>query len=218
MKVLLMLCALLTPIFASAGAYEEMEEALTRHDASAVIKLVERGMDVNTVDRQGNTLLVQAVRADMPTLVDYLLQHKARLNSRNRYGETAIGIAAFMGKMRYVQQFVEAGAEVNFFGWTPLAYAAFNGHAQIVDYLLKHGAKIDAKTETGTTALHLAARNGHVEVVKILLNNNADPMIGNENNQTAVDFALKSGNATVLNLLREAGGHSGKTMVIDLSK
>ncbi|MDR3221544.1 MAG: hypothetical protein LBU46_06000, partial [Candidatus Accumulibacter sp.] len=53
------------PVF--AGAYEEMEEALIGGDTATVIALIDRGMDVNTVDRHhGNTLLIQAIQRDLP--------------------------------------------------------------------------------------------------------------------------------------------------------
>jgi ankyrin repeat protein len=218
MKIITFLFALLIPALASAGAYEDMEEAMIRRDATAVINLINRGVDVNTVDREGNTLLTQAVRLDVPPLFDFLLQRRARLNIRNRNGETALSIAAFTGKLSYVQRLVEAGAEVNFYGWPPLAYAAYNGHAEIVDYLLKHRAEIDATTANGSTALFFAARHGHREVVELLLKYKADPTIANENGDTAVDWALKGKNTDIEALLRAAGGRSGKSMLIELSK
>jgi ankyrin repeat protein len=218
MKIVVFLFALILPLTASAGAYEDMEQAMILRDPSAVIGLLGRGMDINTVDRAGDTLLLQAVRLDMSELIDYLVQRRARLNSRNRHGETALSIAAFAGKMPYVQKLVEAGAEVNFYGWPPLAYAAFNGHAEIVEYLLKRGAEIDAKTQNGSTALFLAARNGHLEVVKLLLSKDADPMIVNEHDESPVDAAMKGGNSDIEGLLRAAGGRSGKSVVLDLSK
>jgi ankyrin repeat protein len=218
MKVFAFLFALLLPALASAGAYEDMEEALIRGDSAAAIDLIKRGMDVNSVDRAGNTLLTQAVRRDVSGLVDYLMQHRARLNVRNRNGETALSIAAYTGQLAYVQRLVEAGAEVNFYGWPPLSYAAYNGHLAVVDYLLKHGAEINAKTENGSTALFFAARSAHIEVVRLLLKNKADPTIANENGDTAVDWALKGGNTEIEGLLRAAGGRSGKSMVIELSK
>ena len=218
MKIRAFLFALMLPAIAFAGAYEDMEQAMIRRDASSVIGLLGRGMDINTVDRSGDTLLLQAVRLDMPELIEYLVQRRARLNSRNRNGETALSIAAFSGKMPYVQRLVEAGAEVNFYGWPPLAYAAFNGHRDIVEYLLKRGAEIDAKTANGSTALFWAARNGHTEVVKLLLSNQADPSIANEHDETPVDAAMKGGSREIEGLLRSAGGRSGKTVVIELSK
>ena len=218
MKALSLLFALLLPALAHAGAYEDMEEAFIRNDSAAAIDLIKRGMDVNTVDRAGNTLLIQAMRSDVPELVDYLLQRRARVNTRNRNGETALSIAAYTGKLQQVKRLVEAGAEVNFYGWTPLAYGAYNGHLEIVDYLLKHGAEINAKTQNGSTALFFAARFGHLEVVKLLLKNKADPTVANENGETAVDWALKSDNTDIEALLRDAGGRSGKSVVLELAK
>ena len=196
------------PVF--AGAYEEMEEAMTRGDTPAVIALINRGMEVNTVDRQGNSLLIQSIRRDLPELFDYLMQRKARINLRNRNGETALSIAAYLGRDRYVRRLVEAGAEVNFFGWPPLVYAAYNGHAEIVAYILKQGAEVDAKTENGSTALFFASRLGHIETVEALLARRADPAIVNDNGETALDWALKGNNTHIAELLRTAGRRLGK--------
>jgi len=218
MKTIALLFALLIPALASAGAYEDMEEALIRGDSGAAINLIKRGVDVNTVDKAGNTLLIQAVRRDVPELFDYLLLRRAKLNVRNRNGETALSIAAYTGKLQFVQRLVEAGAEVNLYGWPPLTYAAFNGHTAIVDYLLKRGAEINATTENGSSALFFAARFGHIEVIKLLLKNKADPTLVNENGDTAIDWALKSDNTDIADLLRAAGGRSGKAVVIDFSK
>ena len=218
MKIFTFLFILLLPALAHAGAYEDMEEAFIRNDSAAAIELLKRGMDLNTVDRVGNTLLIQAMRSDVPELVDYLLQRRARVNTRNRNGETVLSIAAYTGKFQYVKRLVEVGAEVNFYGWPPLAYAAYNGHQEIVDYLLKHGAEINAKTQNGSTALFFAARFGHIEVVKLLLKNKADPTVSNENGETAVDWALKSDNTDIEALLRAAGGRSGKSVVLELAK
>ena len=217
MKRSAFLFILLFPLLALAGAYEDMEEALIRGDSAAAIDLIKRGMDVNTVDRIGNTLLIQSIRGDIPQLVDYLMKNRARVNVRNRNGETALSIAAYTGKLPYVKRLVEAGAEVNFYGWPPLSYAAYNGHLEVVDYLLKHGAEVNATTENGSSALFFAARFGHIEVIRLLLENQADPKIVNENGDTAVDWALKSKNTDIADVLRAAGGHSGKAMTIELS-
>jgi ankyrin repeat protein len=192
------------PVF--AGAYEDMEEAMARDDTGAVIALLDRGMEVNTVDRQGNTLLIQSIRHDLPALFDHLMQRKARVNMRNRNGETALSIAAYLGRAQYARRLVEAGAEINFFGWPPLAYAAYNGHAEIVDYLIEHGAEVDAKAENGSTALFFASRLGHIEAVRTLLAHRADPSIVNDHGETALDWALKGNHTHIADLLRAAGG------------
>ena len=212
------LLVLLLPVLAFAGAYEDLEEALIRNDAGAGIALVNRGIDVNSVDRQGNSLLTQAVQRDIPELFDFLLQRRARVNTRNRNGESALSIAGYQGRAKYVQRLVEGGAEINFYGWSPLSYAAYNGHTDIVDYLIKRGAEVDGTTENGSTALFFAARFGHIDTVKTLLAHRADPTIVNDNDETAVDWALKGRNTDIEDILRKAGGRSGKTVTIELSK
>jgi ankyrin repeat protein len=201
-----------------AGAYEDMEEALVRGDGRAAMALVKRGMDVNTVDRRGNTLLIQSVQRDLPELFDFLIRQRARVNLRNQNGETALSLAAYLGRANYVQRLLDAGAEVDFFGWSPLSYAAYNGHTDIVNTLIKRGANVNAKTETGSTALFFAARFGHVETVRTLLKHGADLSIANENGETAVDWAMKGKSAEIEDILRAAGARSGKTLTIELPK
>jgi ankyrin repeat protein len=200
---------LLLPIAAAAGVYEDMEEALISGDTAWAIKLINRGMDVNSVDAAGNTLLMQTVNRDNQEFFDYLLQRRARINTRNRNGETALSLAAYRGKLYFVQRLVDSGADVNLYGWPPLIYAAFNGHTAVAEYLLKKGAEVNATTENGSTALLFAARFGHIEVVELLLLNKADPNIANERGATAIDWALKTDNTDIADLLRKAGGRAG---------
>lgn len=204
------------PVF--AGALEDMEEALIRGSDKDAIALINRGVDVNSVDVQGNTLLIQTIRRDMPEFFSFLVQKRARLNTRNRNGETAVSIAAFLGRSQYVQRLVEAGAEINYFGWTPLAYAAYNGHTDIVEYLIQHGAEVNGKTGNGSTPLFFAARYDHIDTVKALLKDGADPNALNENNDTAVDWAIKGKNTDIEDVLRTAGGRFGKSITIDVAK
>ena len=221
MKIKTLLLAALfawLPGFATAGVYDDMLTALKSDDTGAAVALLNRGVDVNTVDIEGNTLVMLAVRENNLALLEQLILRRARLNVRNRNGDTALRMAAFTGKLPFVQRLVEAGAEVNMYGWSPLSYAAFNGHAEIVAYLLKRGGEINATTENGSTALLFAARNGHREVVELLLKNEADPNIANENDETPLDWAERTNNADIAERLRGAGGHSGKTVVIEISK
>lgn len=211
MKKLILLLAMWLSTAASAGVYDDMLTALRAGDTGAATALLNRGVDVNTVDIEGNTLVMLAVRENHPELLEQLLLRRARLNVRNRNGDTALRMAAFGGKMPIVQRLVEAGAEVNMYGWAPLSYAAFNGHASVVEYLLRRGAETNATTENGSTALFVAARNGHREVVEVLLKHKADANIANENNETPLDIAEKTNNSDIAKLLRDAGGRNGST-------
>ena len=78
MKRFAFVIALLFSGLPVAGTYEK---ALIRGDSTSVIKMIDRGVDVNTVDRDGNSLLTQVVRNDLPELFDYLLQKRVRFNT-----------------------------------------------------------------------------------------------------------------------------------------
>ncbi|HQO29420.1 MAG TPA: ankyrin repeat domain-containing protein [Accumulibacter sp.] len=216
MKILAWLFALWLPISAFAGAYEDLEEAMISGDTPWAIRLIESGLGVNAVDALGNTLLMQAVQRDNVSLFDYLLKQRARINTRNRNGETALSLAAFRGKLAFVQRLVDAaGADINLYGWPPLIYAAFNGHADVADFLIKRGADVNATTANGSSALLFAARFGHLEVVKVLLRAQADPNVINERGATAIDWALKTDNTDIADLLRQAGGRAGNPAALN---
>lgn len=217
-KFLVLLCCLLLPTLAIAGAYEDMEEALISGDTPWAIQLIQRGMDVNSVDAVGNTLVTQAMLRDNMDLFEYLLKRRARVNTRNRNGETALSLAAFHGKLAFVRRLVEAGADVNLYGWPPLIYAAFKGHAEVAEYLLGKGAEVNATTTNGSTALLFASRFGHLEVVEVLLKHHADPNLANDRGATAIDWALKTENTDIADLLRRAGGRAGNPAAVGRSK
>ena len=195
---------------AHASSYDEMLSAVKLGDVSGVRHWLERGMDVDTIDREGNTLLMLAVREKRPQLVTIFIQARARLNLRNMHGDTALKIAAYQGHLGMVRELVEAGAEIDTEGWAPLIYAAFNGHDEIVAFLLQQGARIDARSESGMTALMAAARGGFLPIVRRLIAAGAEVNLRDANNETALDWANKTKNTDITTALEAAGGLSGK--------
>lgn len=197
--------ALATMVFASpafAGAYEDTIIAARDDRTDVVVDLIQRGMDVNTSDRSGTTLLMFAAGNGNGQLLEFLLNSGANVLIKNEYGDTAITIAALRGRLKMVQRLVKAGAAIDAQGWTPLHYASFNGHADIVEYLIGKQVPLDTPAPNGQTALMLAARNGHMDVVKLLVAAGADKNLDDPNGNTAVKLALKAGNTDIADYLR----------------
>ncbi|MDR2239931.1 MAG: ankyrin repeat domain-containing protein [Zoogloeaceae bacterium] len=153
---------------AFAGIYDDLLQAIDNDDTATVTAILQRGMDVNAVDKTGNSLLTLAVQKENVDLVRFLLEHRARVQTRNQYGDTPVMLAALKGNIKIVKLLVTAGAELNYPGWTPLLYAAYAGHEEVVDFLIHNGADINAKAPNQATALTLAAQNKHTKVVKLL--------------------------------------------------
>jgi hypothetical protein len=200
---LLLLCLL--PTVAQAGVYEDLIKAVEQNDGAEVTTLLRRGADPNTADADGTTLLMTAARNSNEELIDLLLQMRAKVRGRNRYGDDALLLASFRGYLNIVRKLVAAGAPIDREeGWQPLAYAAFNGHLEVAKFLLEHEADVDALSDNGTSALMVAARNGHLEVVKLLLKYEADPDIENDAGGTALSWAEAAGNSEIAKLVRKA--------------
>ena len=95
---------------ALAGAYEDLRWAAEDNNTTDMAKLLAKGADPNTPDAQGNTLLMVAVRNKNAELVDLLIKAGAKLNLRNKYGETAIMLASYNGLGRYRRETVCQGS------------------------------------------------------------------------------------------------------------
>jgi hypothetical protein len=202
--ILIILAAAAT--WVRAGVYDDMIAAARNNDGPAVISLIQRGMDANTTDRSGNTLLMIAAGNGNDALVEFLLSNRANKLKINKYGETAIALAAFRGHLPVVRRLAEAGGiDTEARGWGPLQYAAFAGHTEIVRYLVERRLPVDARAPNGQTALMLAAANGHLEAVKLLVDADADMALADPEGRTALALALKSANTDIAEYLRSEG-------------
>src|SRR5437867_9943224 len=115
------------PVFAQQ-VYEDLIIAVANDRADEVKRLLARGMDPNSVDRNGDPLLFTAARAGYRPTVDVLLAAKANVNAKNRFGDTPLMAAALNGHLEIVRRLRTQGADLEPRGWTPLIYAATGGH------------------------------------------------------------------------------------------
>jgi hypothetical protein len=187
---------------AGAGVYDEVLVAARENRTGTVIELLRRGMDPNTADPSGTTLMMIAAANGNIQLLETLLGIHANILKQNKYGDTALALAAFNGHLNAVQRLLDYGAQINGPEWNALHYAAFNGHADIVRYLVTKGADLNARAPNQQTPLMLAARNGHPEVARLLLEAGADRNMGDAEGNTALGIALKAGNDDIAGFLR----------------
>jgi ankyrin repeat protein len=108
-----------------------------------------------------------------------LLAGGARLEERDKNGNTALMIAASWGHASVCEVLLTAGAQLeqrSADGRTALVIAASGGHTAVCQLLLAAGAR-RSPTEhaAGCTAIHYAAINGHVDCVEELLLAGAAP-------------------------------------------
>lgn len=175
------------------------------NDIKTIQSMVEAGMDPNLAEHErGETVLMLTVREDSYQVFEYLIAHpQTNLDARARNGDTALMLAAYLAKVDWVAELINAGAQVNQPGWTALHYAAAIGDEQIIAVLLEHHAYIDAESPNKTTPLMMAARKGDLPAVKLLVQEGADLDLKNMLGLTAIDFARDANMRDVLHYLEK---------------
>ncbi|OQA34961.1 MAG: Ankyrin repeats (3 copies) [Betaproteobacteria bacterium ADurb.Bin341] len=210
-KILVCFLFVLFSGIVQADTYDDLLKAVKIGDISRVTALLQLGVDPDTTDIEGNTLLMIAAREGHEPLVELLLTQRPKLNARNSAGDNALRLAAIGGRTGIVKKLVAAGARINTPDWTPLIYACFGNHVEIVRYLIQMKADVNAASDNGTTALMVASSQGQAEIVRLLLGAGADPNKMRDNGETALDMALKTRNEEIAGLLRAQGGKPGKS-------
>ena len=126
---------------------------------------------------------------------------------KNKYGETPLHMASFIGHKDIVKLLLKQGADPNFkIIETPLHKASAEGHKDIVELLLKHGADPNIKRKyTERTSLHSASERGYKEIVDLLLNQGADPNVKDNRGNTPLSYASGKGNIDIVELLLKHG-------------
>lgn len=190
---------------AGAGVYDDILHAANEGETDKVVDLLRRGMDVNTADQQGTTLLMIAARGNNQELVRFLLDNRANAQRRNRYGDTALMLAALQGHAEVVRLMLERKVEPNQSGWNALHYAAFENRAAIAALLIAAGAQVNALAPNGQSALMLAAKRGHLETVRILVGAKADLDLADSEEGTALAMATQANHLEVAQFLERAG-------------
>lgn len=155
--------------------------------------------------------LIQAAGSGDLEQMKALLATSIDVNALDSNGDTALGDAAYYGRVQAVELLLEHGAIVDRRfrnGWTALMQASSKGHTAIAEVLLGRGADVNAKNEIGVTPLFCASGNGHLGAVTVLLAAGADVNATDNTNRTALMAASVEGYTEIVNALLAHGADS----------
>lgn len=143
--------------------------------------------------------LFDAAQAGDRARVAALLDRGVDVNTRSRYGITALGFAAARGQQPVVQLLIERGADVHvadaFYGSRPVDLALREGHLGVAVYLLRHGSRGAA------SVLMAGIRRKDAAVVKAALDTGEADATALASAST---LAAQQGDATVTALVKSA--------------
>ena len=163
-------------------------DAIEAGDKQAVRKILGQRRHVNLNHRElwdGETFLIEAIRAEQPEIVDLLLRYGADPNlreitgvdveDRNIPGDTPLAAALELDSTEMVQLLIKHGVRL---ARNPSALHKSTS-IEMARFLLEHGAPINGRNEKGETYLQIAARDGaddapDEEMAKLLIERGAN--------------------------------------------
>lgn len=174
------------------------------------VALAQKGMDQININGQ----FVMAARVGQVERVNALLQEGAKVNSRDRNGDSPLNMAAAKGNIALADALMKADADVNLAnvaGVTPLMGAAFSANAEILQKLLAKGAKTEPVDRVKKNAATYAAGSGCSDCLLALIRHGTNVNAALENNLTLLMWAAAyGGDASVRLLLAEGADRSLK--------
>lgn len=169
----------------------DFAKAAKFNDVKEVKLLLSKGVNPNTVDSNGNPMLVLAIRDRSYAVIEVLLTAKDMdVDLSDKNGETPLMMASINGDLPLVQTLVlKNRAQLDHISWTPLHYACAKGHLDVAQFLLANGAIVDSLSLGGTTPLMMAVQSGNDYLVKLLLDKGSNLQLRNEAGFSAIDIA-----------------------------
>ncbi|WP_341812752.1 ankyrin repeat domain-containing protein [Wolbachia endosymbiont (group A) of Eristalinus aeneus] len=151
---------------------KQLLSAIGNSDLNKVRGLVAQGANIDTNNKNGNTLLYSAAEIGDLNLVKLLLDNGANIEAKNgEYQATPLHGAVENYRIDVVKLLLNRGANVNAEdkdNWTPLHYAADTNSLDIAKVLVDAHANLGAKGNYGKTPLDIAKDKGHNNIVEYL--------------------------------------------------
>jgi len=184
-------CLSQLPFAQTVDQITDFTKAAKFDDVSEAQSLLKAGVSPNTLDPNGNPMLIVAIRDKSSKVSNLLLADKAiDVNLVNKSGENPLMIASIEGDLPLVETLVlKNKAQVNKTGWTPLHYACSTGKLSVAEFLVANGAKVNALSPSDTTPLMMAVSSGNELLIKFLLDKGADLALRNHEGYSAIDVA-----------------------------
>lgn len=187
-------------------SYDDYNLLVAAHKrySSEVLRLLNKGADVNTNTYEGVTPLMYAAdNGDMQT-TRILVLNGADINRKPHNGVTALLSSTFINHLDIAEFLIRNGANINdpdAQGVSPLMYAVIYNYPVLCNMLIYYGADIHQTDNEGNNTLILAVFINNPEIVEVFLDQNANVNSEDKNGFTPLMLATQNGDTAIMNLL-----------------
>lgn len=209
-------------VLLDSGAFIDAQEdrgftlltyAVIEEDYQTSRLLLAHGASVGLKDRDGNSLFTVAVlETANPLIAKLLLKYDVDIDERNRFGDSAMHLAAERGRAVSAKILIDHGIDINAtdaHGRTALQLAARGSAEEVVQMLIASGADVDAIDIHGLNALSYTALWGTIETFQLLVRKATDINSHSRAGETPLSIAASRGEEAFVKLLLNAGAEIG---------
>ncbi|XP_062578834.1 putative ankyrin repeat protein RF_0381 [Saccostrea cucullata] len=160
--------------------------------------LIEKKMDIYSVQKGGETILHQCCRFGKMEMCEHLVDNFPDLLAiRDTEGWTVLHSACCGGSVEIVSFLIEKGMDINILsndGRSILHIACLNGKFEVCEYLIENYPNLsDVRDKSSNSVLHDAAWGGNVQIVKLLIEKKMDINVIQEEGETVLHQCCRSG-------------------------
>lgn len=163
---------------------------------------------LQALDARHQSLLFYAVKAKAYDALSFLLHHDLPVNAINRFKETPLHVAAYLGDETALKILLDAGADarcLNDKQQTPLMLAAAKGEKEAFTLLLEQPQRLQTKDERGQNAAFYAIRGRKKSILTALKEAGLSLYTFNHKRQSLLHEAAQVGDTRLFLYLLEEG-------------
>jgi len=177
-----------------------------------IVVLLESGADAQYVDKQGYSVLLNAMyrqrvepREEWEAVLRALIDAGAPLDAQSPYGESPLRVAYRNVDLRIMSLLLERGADPEPLGWTPLFQEIAAGNVAAVASLADDADLLNQRDVWERTPFLFAVHAGQLEIAKLLLSRGIDRSATGRCGKTAPMYAISRDETSMLRWLIAMG-------------
>mmetsp|Transcript_7817 Transcript_7817/g.18068 ORF Transcript_7817/g.18068 Transcript_7817/m.18068 type:complete len:681 (+) Transcript_7817:69-2111(+) len=197
------------PAPSSGGRYASVAEAAQQQNTEAVMEMLAQGYRVDGQDPEGNTALHWVSWFRLDSLLNTLLERRARPDAGNHSGECPVHWAAKSSNVAALDAMTRANRALlslrDCDGFTSFILSAQTDNCGIMEWMYLKGVSVEEQDDYGRTALQWACYKGNKRTVQWLLSRGASIVHRDHEGMTAVHWAAFKGQEQIADMLMDVG-------------
>lgn len=135
-----------------------------------------------------------------------LIKKGARVNQRDKYGNTPLIVLAMRGSEKSVKYLIENKANINdkdILDQTVLMWSISRNFQEVVNLLISYNVDINTQDIDGNTPLMVATYSGYMDIIKLLFKNKVNINHKNKHKESALIIAISENKEDIARILIE---------------